>query len=237
MPLAACQPSPPDENAAATMRLRAYRVPPQQSSALSEALSHALMSRDSGVHVTEAFPGTVLVYAPPETQASISNAIGALTKSAAGDAAVARLQVHFWLLDAVPGAGSSDAALQPLTTTLNRLRGSLGPSHFVLEDAVTATVMSDRKASIATSSNRQYEFSARTAAGGAVDLRLQYNDNHGPQQGLAHLETVVALKPGQYVVLAQAPNAAWHVKTGTPGSATPAMRLLVVRVDSATVGG
>jgi hypothetical protein len=201
------------------MELKVYDVPPQRTNDLRNALSATVASKS--IHATIAAPGKLLVYAPRHAQASIGSVIAELARAPADDTAPAGLQVHFWIVDALPGAGADDPALDPLAATLETLRKSRGPLHFTLDEAVTAAATLDREGFIDTGKKRLFQFTARPGQADAVNLSVKYSDDGS--RGIRQLNTTVAMTPAQYVVLAQAPDGA--------ASGHGTMRLLVVRVD------
>lgn len=229
-----------------------YKVPPAQSKAIADKLDGILASPEflvgtkshTAMRATTPFPGTVLVLAPASVQPSIATAVAEQAK-AAGSAGPVKavkalesvpLRVQFWLVQAKSGAGSDAAALQPLDAALAALRHQLGPSHFALEDTVSLQVnaSSDQNATfgngqLMSARGHEFRFHARLLDGGDVALDFKYSNatKDAAERSFPELQTTVAVTPGAYVVLAQAPPAATPV--GKSGSAL--MNLLVVRVD------
>jgi hypothetical protein len=206
----------------ARMELKIYEVPPQRTNDLRNALNATISSKS--IRVTTAAPGKLMVYAPRGTQESIDTVIAELVKAAPDDVVPATLQVHFWIVDAVPGAGNDDPALAPLAGTLETLRKSHGPLHFTLKESISAAATLDRETLVDTGKERFFQFTARAGQAGAINLSAKYVDNRS--LGIRSINTTVAMKPAQYVVLVQAPDGA----VPSPGT----MRLLVVRVDRQT---
>lgn len=255
--LAAChKPKDPTQGTAA-MELKLYRVPVQQSATIQQALWHALAGStaaggaagpNSGMRVTQPFPGTLMVLAPRSIQETVGGAISDLDKAAGEIAPPERLQVHFWVVTAVAdhgqaatmsgqparaGAaaaersadqGGENPALKPLAGVLDEIRASLGPSHFKLDASVSGTTTPGEMSDINTGDHRRFNFTADRANSGAVDLQVDYSD--GQNRGIAQVHATVATTPGQYVVLAQAPG---NEPSVPPGET--ALVLLVARVD------
>lgn len=179
------------------------------------------------MRVTQPFPGTLMVLAPESIQDNVSRAIAALDKASAKVAAPGRLQVHFWVIHAIPGKGKDSPALQPLAKTLNTLRTSLGPSHFSLESTVSEAATFGKQNHIVTGDGRQFSFTVGLGRRDEFDLDVQYSDNQ--RRGIMDLQTTIATSPGQYVMLAQAPGAA--ASSPPDKTAAPSLLLLVARVD------
>ncbi|HEX7340909.1 MAG TPA: hypothetical protein VF269_01400 [Rhodanobacteraceae bacterium] len=234
--LAACsKPASPTATATTPMQLKLYHVPAQQSTQLARALQRALiggnlagMFKQTSIRVSSPYPGTLTVYAPRATQTSVGQVITELVKSATTPMAPARLQVHFWLVNVIAGKGADTAALKPLEPTLDHLRAALGPSHFVLDEAVSATtsMAGNGWGSLKTMHGQYqhvYRFQAEAGTGGAIRLKMSFEDHSG--QTIPQLQTTTILRPGHYVVLAQAPSAS------ATGSATTLTHLLVASID------
>lgn len=146
------------------------------------------------------------------------------------------LRVQFWVVQAKAGNGDDAAALQPLQGTLKQIRGSLGPSHFVLEDTASALVdapdhsdIAGGNGNIVTARAHQFGFHATAISGGKVGLEVNYMDatKDATDRSIPVLHTTITIDPGNYVVLAEAPPATDNA--GKPD--TTLMNLLVVRVD------
>lgn len=244
--LAACQHAKPAAAQASNMQLKLYHVPENQSDQVVKALHSALAGntldgwlkkQDNGMRVTEPFPGTVMVLAPPEIQASVGTVIHALSDDAskappakARQARNLQFRVHFWVVDMLPGRGADAPALQPLAPTLDALRKRLGTAHFELADTASATVLEGHTSNFMNTANRhRFEFWVPSASAGHVQLALKYVDRS--PDGFHGLKTSASMTLGDYVVLAQA-AAPKHLPLGH-GKPPPtgAMRLLVVRVD------
>lgn len=228
--LAGCHAPANNAGHVSTMQLKLYKVPVQKSQAIRQSLLEVFIGSAAGLRVTEPFPGTLMVLAPESIQASVGSAIAALDEASDQVAAPVRLQVHFWVIDAVPGKGEDSPALQPLTKTLDTLRASLGPSHFSLESTVGEAATFGEPGHVETEDARYFGFTARPGRNGGIDLDVNYNDKQ--RRGIAQLKTTVAASPGQYVVLAQAPGT--DASAAQPaGKVTnpPALLLLVARVD------
>lgn len=240
--LAACH--APDRatanNRTAQMQLKLYHVPAQQSAAIERTLHSALAGnnlgnivkdRDNSMRVTEPFPGAVLVLAPAQMQDSIASAIKELAKASPKTAANVPIRVHFWVVQAKAGDGADAPALRPLEPTLKQLRASLGPSHFVLNEAVSAIANAtdhfnpDASGQVSTSQHHDFQFSCLSTANGDIKLRVDYRDQS--RRTMPSLHTVTTIRPGEYVVLAQAPS----TDDTASGSDKTLMNLLVVRVD------
>lgn len=240
--LAACQHAQPGTTQASNMQLKLYHVPADQSGHVVKALQSALAGNSlggllNGMRVTEPFPGTVMVLAPPEIQTSVGKVIPALSDDAskAPPAKVRQAQnlqfrVHFWVVDMLPGHGADAPALKPLAPTLDTLRKRLGAAHFELADTASATVLEGHTSNFMNTANRhRFEFWVPSASAGHVQLALKYVDRS--PDGFRGLKTSASMTLGDYVVLAQA-AAPKHLPLGH-GKPPPtgAMRLLVVRVD------
>lgn len=233
--LSACG-SPSDHQAtqgSAPMELKIYTVPPSQTGTLSVSLASAFQKMAT---ITVPAPGKLLVYAPRDAQSSIGDAITSLGKSVASEPAAAQVDLHIWIVDAVAGPGSDDAALKPLDTALESVRKSMGPLHFQLDQAVSAITSVGPDGSIKTATDggypRSFGFQVTATHGNTIQLALSYDDNG--QSGLSQLDTHIGINSGQYVVLAQAPGAcaaALPGKTAPPCPQKPALRLLIVRAD------
>ena len=218
--------------------LKVYSVPVQQTDAIYHSLQLALGVEAS---ISKAAPGRLLIYASRGTQASIGEAIATMEKNTpttpsdkAGDQA---LQVRFWVIDALPGSGSDDPALQVLAPTLVSLKQSMGALHFSLDSSVAAASSLGQHGTIQTSGagavGKIFAFNSKAGSNGGVQLHITYLDN--AERGLAKLETDLNVPLGHYIVLAQGPGAC---TTGSlpSGHAAPCdqkstLRLLVVRVD------
>lgn len=236
--LTACHaPAADPAGASAAMQLQIYPVPPAQTGRLAEALGNALGGKAS---VTVPAPGTLLVYAPRDTQTSIGAALNRLSQatpapSADGQATVPQVALHFWVVDAQAGTGADDPALRSLSATFESLRKQFGALHFQLDQTATAAVAGNRHGRITIASpqgfQRTFNFELGAAAPSGVELSLDYQDT-GPG-GLRQLSTEVGARYGDYVVLAQAPDPCAGA-SATPASACvggAALRLLIVRVD------
>jgi hypothetical protein len=247
--LSACHRASPETAKAPAMKLKLYHVPTQDSRHLVQALHSVLAGNtarniaqgvDNGMRVTSPFPGTVMVLAPEDLQRSIRATIRTLSedaKNARPDAAkIYQYHVHFWVVQAKAGAGPDDAALKPLAPTLQRIRASLGPSHFVLEEAVSSVSRYSNQAAfmnstgkIVTNHHHRFEFNAGPSAGGLIDLGVKYQDQ--TKRTFPLLDTDAIVRSGHYLVLAQGPS--------TPGAKPDSgdrtlMNLLVVQVDQST---
>lgn len=225
----------------AQMQLKLYHEPVQQSAAIERTLHTALAGnnlgntvkdRDNSMRVTEPFPGAVLVLAPAQMQDSIASAIKELTKASPKTAGSTPLRVHFWVVQAKAGDGPDAPALRPLDPTLKQLRASLGPSHFVLNEAVSAITNAtdhfDPRAGggeVNTNQHHEFQFTALTNPNG--DIKLQVNFRDKTSRTIPSLHTLTTIRPGEYVVLAQAPS----TDDTANGNDTTLMNLLVVRVD------
>ncbi|MEO8859662.1 MAG: hypothetical protein ABI343_21960 [Burkholderiaceae bacterium] len=222
------------KQAAASMELKVYTVPPAQTGQLTGALRSALGSKAS---VTSPTPGKLLVYAEPDAQASIGKAIAALGPSSATPSSAAQVDLHFWVVDGQSGAGADDVALKPLASALDGVRKNMGPLHFSLDQMITARTSAGADGASVVSAvdggySRGVDFLLNGINGEMLDLQLAYDD-HG-QRGLAKFKSEVNLRSGQYVVLAQGPGAcapALPGKSAPPCLTRPALRLLIVRAD------
>lgn len=232
--LAACH-RPADEHASTAvvpMELKIYNVPPSQTGHLVDALSKALGGQ---ANVTSAAPGKLLVYAPHGAQTSINTAIGSLDQTSSS-APPAQLDLHFWIVDGIAGAGIDDPSLKPLAAALEPVRSSTGPLHFRLNEALAARTSSGGRDGQIVSGDggyrRSLEFLVSGVNGDKLDLWLGY-DAIG-QDGLANFKGQMSLQSGHYVVLAQGPGACTPTAPGKavpPCSEKPALRLLIVRAD------
>ncbi|MGH8126301.1 MAG: hypothetical protein ACREPK_10710 [Rhodanobacteraceae bacterium] len=231
--LAGCHAPPDNTGQVSTLQLKLYKVPALESSTIRQALLQVLAGSAAAGHVsmrvTEPFPGTLMVLAPKSLQSSVGSAIAALDKAAAKVAEPGRLQVHFWVIAALPGKGEDSPALQPLAQTLDVLRTSLGPSHFALETTVGEVATFGEHGYVRTGDARLFAFTARPGRNGGIDLEMDYSDKQ--HRGIGRMQTTVATSPGQYVVLAQAPGSNSSGQSSGKTSSPPALLLLVARVD------
>jgi hypothetical protein len=238
--LTACQSSDHTESNRA-MQLKAYSVPPQSAKAIESNLS--IVATAFHGSVTQPFPGTLLVYAPRDAQASIEHTIDTLSKASKKAPPPAPLHVHFWVIKAVPGAGKSSPALKPLNKTLSTLESSLGTSHFIL-DRRASTVATMDHLSLIIAGPYKFAFTPRVSQNGSTQLDVQYSavDSAASKlasafgsdsNGINSLHTTVTTTPGQYVVLAMAPTQSPASASSAPAEtpATRTMRLLVMRLD------
>jgi hypothetical protein len=225
---------------ATASEIKLYKVPTQDAKQVEGALGVLLASNGkTGMGVTQPFPGTLMVLAPPHVQANVASVIATLAKSPIGSARSEPLQVHFWLVAAVAGHGTDDPALRPLSATLQRLRASLGPTHFLLEDSAAIAVdapdhndVAMGNGSVVTSRGRRFAFHAVAAGRNSIALKVHYFNTtpDAASRTLPELNTMIATQPGDYVVLAEAPPAAGP----TAGTGATVMNLLVTRVDRMT---
>lgn len=224
-------------NDAASMELKIYDVPAEQTGKLAEALGNAL---GKTANVTMPSPGKLLVYAPEPAQHSIDKALEALAKSAPAEGAPIQLDVRFWVVDGEPGAGDDDPALKNLASSLASLRQNMGPLHFRLNQLASLIGTSNELSSLTTADNsyeRKFQFRITATKGDTARLHLNYVDNGG--YGLGALDTDIDTTFGQYIVLAQAPGGCPRNfgipmspgNTASPCPDKPLLRLLVLRVD------
>ncbi|OOG51274.1 hypothetical protein B0E50_00710 [Rhodanobacter sp. C01] len=233
--LAACR-APTDDHtkqANAPMELRIYAVPPEQTPNLADALGNALGKM---ANVTMPAPGKLLVYAPHDAQASISTAIASLGEASPADQKSAQVNLQFWIVDGATGPGSDDAALQPLSTTLDTVRKAMGPLHFRLDQTLAAMASAGQDGSIRASTDAGYarniDFTVHAVNDNNINLWVRYGDDSG--YGLTMLKTQIDAESGHYVVLAQAPGACIPALPGKPVQPCPekpALRLFIVRAD------
>lgn len=224
----------PSDHPKTAMELKIYAVPAQQSSQLASALGNAL---GKTANVTEPAAGKLLVYAPRDAQDSIAATLASLGNASPEKQVDAQVEVHFWMVDALPGAGPDDATLKPLAPALDGLSKNLGPLHFQLYQSVSArTSVGNRAAAISTAPAGGYSssffFGINTVIGSTIDLWMDYED-HGAT-GLAKFKTQISTQSGHYVVLAQGPGTCAATLPGQaapPCPVKPLLRLLVVRVD------
>lgn len=219
---------------AENMALRIYDVPAEQTDALRRALDLALAGDKS--HVSTPTPGKLLVFAPSSAQESIGRALSTLAKSAPATSATT-LQAHFWVIDASAGSGPDDPQLTSLAAALSPLQQNLGEMQFQLDEAVASALVYGRPTRLSTVDGKIFSIVAMTSPGGALDLEVQYHDS-GVDNGIEQLDTHVAARLGQTIVLAQAPRGCRGQHALTNGAAAPCvakgLRLLVVRVDPLT---
>lgn len=254
--LAGCGASHSEGTQGLDFQLKMYKVPAAQSKAIAGKLDGILASPEflvgtkthTTMRATTPFPGTVLVLAPASVQPSIATAVAELATAAGSagqdDADKAKtpesipLRVQFWVVQAKGGSGDDGTGLQALEPTLKQLRASLGASHFVLEDSATVAVTAPRdqnatqgNGSVITSRGRDIEFHASGASQDAVDLNLQFHNTtrEAASQAIPELKTTLTVRPGEFVVLAEAIPA--DAPANTPNATL--MNLLVVRVDRA----
>jgi hypothetical protein len=251
--LAGCHAPTSSEGTAPNFQLKLYRVPVEQSKAVSESLKKVLessgylvgMKTQTEMSVTQPFPGAILVLAPAALQPSIGSAIGELSKVPvaksppkiqAAAPKSAQLRVRFWMVQAKSGAGGDTESLHPLEPALKQVRSSLGPSHFVQEDVASALVDAPDQPDeslgnglLVTSRGHSFRFHAMTTADAGVKLRVDYSDMTAAaaSQTFPQLKTTITLRQGEYAILAEAPPS---TKPANTPDAT-LMNLLVVRVD------
>lgn len=246
--LAGCHASPDSGGHVPDFQLKLYHVPPQQSQNIAKNLSAVLESSDylvgSKAHtemsVTQPFPGSVLVLAPASLQSSIGSAIKELAQTSRKPSASAldsdSLKVSFWVVQAKAGLGEDAAALHPLETALKQVRETLGPSHFVLEDIASALVdapveqnLAAGNGNIVTSRGHTFGFHVTAPVGADIGLEVNYGNTtaDAASHTIPELKTTVAVRTGEYVVLAQASPSA----SSAGASDKTLMNLLVVRVD------
>ena len=246
--VAGCDTTSRENSQTSDFQLKSYTVPAPQSKAIAQNLDAILASpgfqvgtkTHSEMRATQPFPGTVLVLAPASVQPSIASAIADLNKASTEQAKSApesmSLRVHFWLVQAKAGNGDNSIVLKPLDATLAKIRSSLGSSHFVLVDSAVMSVEapSHRGATAGNGmliTSRGHKFVIRAVATDAKDVSLNvgFLAQNGSDPTIPELNTTVAMQPGEYVVLAQAPSteAAAHAQDAT------LLNLLVARVDNA----
>lgn len=238
--LVGCHRSGGGTSRSSDFELKLYKVPVQQSAQIEGALGVLLAGNGkNNMGVTQPFPGTLMVLAPPSVQASVEGAISALKKQSAGSIGAEALRVNFWVVQAKAGAGEDAPTLAPLEATLKQVRGTLGQSHFVLEDAVSAEVEASSlqdatkgNGKLVTSRGHMFDFHATAGAGADITLRVDYANTTAAaaSRTIPELKTTVAIDPGEYVVLAQGLPA----ESSSNGSDATLLNLLVVRVDSVT---
>lgn len=233
--LVACRAPASGQANSASMELKIYAVPATETARLADALGSALGKK---ANVTAPLPGKLLVYAPRDAQASIASALDALDKTASAQPATTQVNLRFWIVDAKSGPGTDDDALAPLTATLNSLRRATGPMHFQLEQSAAAMAASGHSGRLVTTASngypRSFGFDVRSATNDGITLSLDYQDA-GPG-GLRQFSTLVSARFGQYLVLAQAPEACPVApSSGKPSASScpdqPVLQLLVVSVD------
>lgn len=232
---------------APTFELKAYQVPAAESRVIAQHLDAILASpgflvgtdAHTAMRATQPFPGTVMVLAPAAVQPSIANAIAELAKASGKQSEAAPqampLRLEFWIVQAKAGSGDDSASLQPLAPTLEHIRQKLGSSHFVLEDSAAVAVdaghgeATSGNGSVITSGGRRFVFQATASGASAVALELKFSNTtaEAASSTIPDLHTTLAMQPGEYVVLAEAPPAAGAVQNK---SAT-LMNLLVARVE------
>jgi hypothetical protein len=246
--LGACNAPVGDVDGTSAMQLKLYRVPADQSKTIAKDLGAVLESSEfqlgtkahTEMRVTQPFPGTVMVLAPAPLQSSIASAIDEMSKTSGKQVANAPdsvpLRVQFWTVQANAGAGDDTAALSDLQPTLKRIRDSLGPSHFVLED--TASVLVDApnhfdptqgNGKLSSARGHNFVFRALAMAGGKISLDVNYANatRYAADHSIPELNTTVTVDPNTYVVLAEAAP-----PLSTTAAPNPTlMNLLVVRVD------
>ena len=220
--LAACHSSTGNSTQDTPMELKAYSVPNQQTADLVKALNQSLSEQKA--HASTAMPGKILVYAPRDTQESIGTVIDELSKSAPAKPVETPLQVHFWMIEAEPGAGNDDPALLPLSDTLKALRASLGPQHFNLVESVSG--QSSGSGALIIGNGHVYEFNGHVNDSG-IHLDLNYQDQVSHGLGIQSLRVELTVQTGQYAVLGQAQAAG-----NGAGAAPQAARFLIARVDA-----
>ena len=140
------------------------------------------------------------------------------------------------VVDGATGPGTDDAALQPLSTTLDTVRQAMGPLHFRLDQTLTAMASAGHGGSIVATTSGGYprgiSFTVNTINGNGIDLDVGYDDQG--RGGLAKFSTQIDAESGHYVVLAHAPGACAPAPLGgisPPCPEKPALRLFIVRAD------
>lgn len=235
--LAACHSSDGGQ-AASSMALRIYDVPPAQTNVLSSALARVLNKNAS---VTVAGPGKLLIYAPADTQASIEGAIASLRESSPAKAMPTPVELHAWIINAEPGDAPDDPALKVLAPSLAALRETMGPSSFHLEQAVSAAGSENHSSSLMLENQgsiQQFDFQVGAIQGDVLSMDVSYNMPNGgglaianPSHAMMGVQAHLDTRLGQYTLLAKAPGGC---ATASPAPSTPcekSWRLLVVRAD------
>ena len=248
MSLAACHAPSGEAGHDPAMQLKLYQVPAGQSEAIADHLGADLedtgfrvgTKTQTNIRVTQPFPGVVMVLAPASVQPSIGQAIAGLGKVADNKAPKADsaapqavpVQVTFWLVQARAGNGADSPALAALEPALKRMRGTLGPSHFALDESVssaTNAAMPQLKpgtsygGQLVTAQGHQYSYKPQVTADGDVLLWVQYQELDSTKRTIGNVQTVLTMHPDQYVILASAPSD--KSDKGT------LLNLLVARVD------
>ncbi len=185
------------------MVMRVYDVPPERAqdirSALSATLDTGNESTSSLGRVTLSGTNQVLVLAPVITQATIAEAV----KKLGGGGAVsnvpgATVRLEVWLVDAISGPGTDDAALAPIQEALQSARINLGAVRFRVHDAlILAAMPNGGRASAVSGLQTRVEAQLRPIDKG-VQVELQIVGVNSAQ-----LESTASLKYDQTMVLAQ----------------------------------
>jgi hypothetical protein len=245
--LAGCNGSSAPQGVDDKMVLRVYQVPPGDTDALRSTLGAALKSTNadgkniaSGT-VTSPNPGQLIVLAPASLQDSIGETLKSIKPIASAKIEVTpapQLQLNYWSVDALPGAGANDPALAVLAPALAEVGKQFGEVHFALGTHVSGV----------SSPGQTVDRSYRSAANGVGTSSLRYilkSEAEGlmlqitfgdqvPAGNAGYVSTgtttTTAIRPGQILVLAQNPVASTPDKDG--GAPTQATRLYIVRVDA-----
>jgi hypothetical protein len=222
--------APASSNSATSMELKIYSVPPDQTQNLAQSLGLALGIK---ANVTTPAPGKLLVYAPLATQTSIGAAIASLGKASPSEQVPAQVEIHFWSVAGITGAGTDDPALHNLEASLASLHQAIGPLHFKLEQRVSAVVASQHGGSIETSNNPMnpdvFQFQVGAVDKDTADISLTYGIT-----AISTFKTHILARLGQYIVLAQMAGACPLKTTGQTIDTCPVSsgtRLLIIRVD------
>jgi hypothetical protein len=231
----------------AQMELRIYHVPPEKTDAVRIALVQSLDTGEKNRfgNVSTPAPGELLVLAPASLQSSIGATLEYLARPAqSSKTAPAQMQLQFWSVDALAGAGADDASLSTISAALGEARKSLGEVHFVLNDHVGAVsgigIQWVKKSWLVQSAGKSSDHAKQieyriTGARDALSLEISYHDQLPVADGeaqeryrVSETDMTVPIRPGQTLVLSQGPVPT-ESNEGKPLAATT--RLYLVRVD------
>lgn len=205
--------------------LRVYQVPPARTEALGMALNDVFGAGEGQAPVGKAssrVPGQLLVLAPDALHASIDDTLGQLVSGTKDrTTAGSNVQLHFWLIDAVPGPSNRTASSAP-AAVVEALERQFPGHAFQLHDQARLGIQAlSGNGYLRTDADT--EISAHVGAEGN-GLLADVEIVTATKSGKLPLQTNVALSMDEYVVLAV---------TGAPGGGASApQRIVVVQATS-----
>ena len=225
--LAGCQ---RDTEGPEPMELRQYAVPPAKTQAIANALTMVMSGdahRSSLGQASAEIPGQVVVLATARMHASIKQTIETLAGADGEAAPSSSVRVDYWLVDAIPGAGSDDPKLGDVRQSIDALRPSLGESHFVLVEKLS--LLSDNRGSnsvVQPSEGLRVTQRLEPVPGGVharLGLTRHERSSDGKRSSPTSLSVNAVLTFGQTLLLAQQ----------SPAAAPETQRLVLVRAQPA----